>query len=153
MKTIPTTYNAETVAVWRHYEEIAMHFNSLIMQFRLQVIGGAGAIGTLASYLIGEKVTNPDQHDWLRALISSGLWVLILSAAILDMCYYDRLLRGAVKALIDFEKKHPEIQMSTRIEETVGHGKHAPKYAYALMLCLLFAFTSWAWYRFFHPVP
>jgi hypothetical protein len=148
----PPTYDAETVALWRHYEDIAMHFNSLIMQFRLQVIGGAGAIGTLASYLIGEKVS-PGQQDWLRALVSSGLWLLILSAAILDVGYYNRLLRGAVNALLDFEKRHPEIQMSTEIERTVAGGRRAVNVSYALMLGVLFVFASWAWYRFFHPVP
>src|SRR5947208_1362257 len=101
---------SDTVALWYHYEEIAMHFNTLIMQFRLQVIGGAGALGTVAGYLIGEKVTDHKQQDWLRALISSGFTVLIFAAAILDLGYYNRLLLGAVKALTEFEKLHPEIQ-------------------------------------------
>src|SRR5438094_78343 len=73
MSTPPTP--PDTVTLWHYYEEIAMHFNSLIMQFRLEVIGGAGALGTLASYLIGGKVTDPGQQNWLRALVSSGLWV------------------------------------------------------------------------------
>jgi len=57
--------------------------------------------------------------------VSSGVWVLNLAAAILDLRYYDRLLRGAMNAPLDFEKQHPEIQMSTRIELTGGSGKYA----------------------------
>src|SRR5688572_11441655 len=96
-----------TIALWFRYEEIAMHFNQLIMQFRIQVIAGVGAIGTAASYLIGEKVKEPDRQAWLRSTISSGMWVLILCAAILDLAYYNRLLRGAVNALLEFERAHP----------------------------------------------
>jgi hypothetical protein len=139
---------SDTVELWFHYEEIAMHFNSLIMQYRLQVMGGAGALGTLASYLIGQKVTDARQQDWMRALIASGLWILILAAAILDLGYYTRLLRGAVNALLEFERQHPQIQMSTRIEETVGRGNDAVWVAYLLMLGTLGAFSVWAWIRF-----
>jgi hypothetical protein len=138
----------DVVALWYHYEEIAMHFNTLIMQFRLQVIGGVGALGTLAGYLIGEKVKNIQQQDWLRALISTGLWVLIVAAAILDLAYYNRLLRGSVAALLQFEQQHPEIQMSTQIEATVGQGKYAAAASYGLMLGVLGLFSGWAWFRF-----
>jgi len=138
----------DTVALWYHYEEIAMHFNSLIMQYRLQVIAGAGAIGTTASYLIGEKVRKPIQQDWLRATVASGLWVLIFAAAILDVCYYNQLLQGAVNAITEFERLHPEIKMSTRIDEAVGNGKHAVWYAYGILLGLLLIYALWAWGRY-----
>jgi len=114
----------DTVALWYHYEEIAMHFNSLIIQFRLQLIGGAGAIGTAGAYLIGSKVEDVQERRWLRSLVSSGLWSLIVTAALLDLFYYNRLLQGAVNALLDFERNHPEIQMSTQIEARVGWGRN-----------------------------
>lgn len=142
---MPVPPSDSTVALWYHYEEIAMHFNQLIMQFRLQVIAGAGAIGTAASYLIGEKVKKPIDQDWLRATISSGLWVLILCAAILDLSYYNELLRGAVDALIDFEKAHPDIQMSTKIKARVGAGEYAVWWAYGLLLGLLLLYILGAW--------
>jgi len=135
----------DIVTLWYHYEEIAMHFNSLIMQFRLQVMGGAGAIGAVSGYLIGGKVTDVKQQNWLRALVSSDLLLLILSAAILDIAYYNQLLRGAVDALLAFETQHPEIQLSTQIEAAVGNGKFAVWWAYGLMLGTLGIFVVWAW--------
>jgi hypothetical protein len=100
---------------------------------------------TLASYLIGGKVTEDERRHWLRFLVAFGLTVLIAAAASLDVFYYDRLLRGAVAALIDLEKQNPQLQLSTRIEEVVGLGKYAIRVVYALILLLLAAFTWWAW--------
>jgi hypothetical protein len=138
----------DVVALWYHYEEIAMHFNSLTMHFRLQLIGGAAAIGTAAAYFIGGKVVDPPQRRLLRTIVSSFLVVLIISAAMLDLFYYDRLLRGAVDALLDFERNHPEIQMSTRIEAHVGWGRHIVWVVYALIVCVLWIFTAWSWSDF-----
>jgi hypothetical protein len=132
------------IEIWFHYEEIAMHFNNLIMQFRLQLMGGAGVIGTVAAYLIGGKVNDPGQRHWLRFLVSSGLLVLIIAAAVLDLAYYDRLLKGAVAALLEFEKNHPDIQMSTRIEQTVGWGKYSIWGVYAFLFVALGGFTTWS---------
>src|SRR5262249_39812686 len=46
----------EVLAQWSKYEDIAMHFNTLIIQFRLQAVGGMAALATLA-LVSSEKVT------------------------------------------------------------------------------------------------
>jgi hypothetical protein len=135
---------SDTIALWYHYEEIAMHFNTLIIQFRLQLIGGVGAIGAAAAYLIGGKVEGAAQRAWLRTIVAAGLFVLILVAAMLDLFYYDRLLRGAVDALLDFERNHSEIQMSTLIEKRVGWGREVVWVAYGVMLLILGCFAAWS---------
>ncbi len=91
--------NEQIVDLWFHYEEIAMHFNELIIQYRLQLMGGAGAIGAISSYLIGSKVEDPQQHRWLRFLVSFMLLVLITAAAALDLFYYNRLLLASVEVI------------------------------------------------------
>ncbi|HLM82072.1 MAG TPA: hypothetical protein VK302_15815 [Terriglobales bacterium] len=139
---------SDAVTLWYHYEEIAMHFNSLIIQFRLQLIGGAGALGTFSAYLIGSKVTDEKERRYLRSLVASGLLTLIIVAALLDLFYYNRLLRGAVDALLDFERSHPDIQMSTKIEARVGWGINIVWVAYGLMVGLLFLFNAWSWCDF-----
>jgi hypothetical protein len=85
----------------------------------LQLMGGAGAIGALASYLIGAQVKSPLQQLRLRSVVSFGLFVLIFAAASLDVFYYNQLLLGAVDALLKFESEHPEIYMSTMISTSV----------------------------------
>jgi hypothetical protein len=139
------TPDPNTIALWFHYEEIAMHFNGLIMQFRLQLIGGAGALGTAATYLIGGKIKSARQRRWLRTVVASGLLVLIVTAAMLDLVYYKQLLQGAVDALLAFERQHPEIQLSTQIEFRVGAGKDVVYYAYGLMVAALLSFAIWSW--------
>lgn len=134
------------VAIWFHYEEIAMHFNQLIMQYRLQLMGGFGAIGAISSYLVGGKVTDEGRRIWLRCLIATGLLVLVIAAAILDVFYYNLLLQGAVDALIEFESQHPPLNMSTLIERKVAHrGLYTIYFVYSAVIGTLAAFTIWSW--------
>jgi hypothetical protein len=137
----------ETISVldqWYRYEEIAMHFNNLIMQFRLQLLGGIGLMGTIASYLIGGKMRPNNQQHRVAAIFSAGLAVLLAAVASLDLLYYSRLLDGAVRALVEFESKHREIQMSTRIEEIVGWGKYSVWMAYGIVILFLGLFSRWS---------
>jgi len=124
-----------------------MHFNGLIMQFRLQVLGGAGAIGAVAGYLINSGTIDPKQQERLRAVVASGLWILILSAALLDVFYYRQLLEGAVNAIINLERQYPEIQISTEIQRTVGNGVGVIWAFYGLPLAMLGAFAGWSWLK------
>jgi hypothetical protein len=133
------------VALWWHYEELAMHFNGLIMQFRVQVLGGAGAIGVFAGYLINShQIKDERLRDRLRAMVALGLWVLILAAALLDVFYYRLLLEGAVTAIIELERKYPDIHISTEIESTVGVFKLTIVPVYALLLGTLGTFVLWS---------
>ena len=136
--------NQQVIDLWWHYEEIAMHFNQLILQYRLQLMSGAGVIGTVASYLIGTKVPDVERRHRARYLVSLILLVLLSAAAILDLGYYNLLLLGAVDALVEFETANPGINMSTRIEERVP-GMFSVWTVYALILVPLaiFTFTSW----------
>jgi hypothetical protein len=142
MNVYPTP---EEIQLWHHYEEIAMHFNSLLMQYRLQFLGGAGTLGAIASYLIGGKIEDAAQRHWLRFLVSTGLLLLMVGAAVLDIFYYNRLLRGAVNELLRFEGLHPTIQMSTQIERTVGWGQYAFVAMYIILITVLGGFVLWSW--------
>ncbi len=122
-----------------------MHFNSLIIQFRLQLIGGAGALGTVAAYLIGSKVEDARERRLLRTFAPLALLILIVPAAVLDLFYYNRLLRGAVVAILELERNHPEINMSTRIDESAGLGRYVAWFAYGWMAAALLGFSLWSW--------
>ncbi|HNR21889.1 MAG TPA: hypothetical protein PKL49_02570 [Steroidobacteraceae bacterium] len=136
----------QIIELWFHYEEVAMHFNELIIQYRLQLMGGVGAIGALSAYLIGDKVEDRQRRYRLRLVASLGLFVLVLAAALLDLLYYNKLLLASVDVLIDFEKAHPPLNMSTRIAEKIaGQGLPVICGAYGVVLGSLGLFTLWSW--------
>ena len=132
------------VSLWFHYEEIAMHFNELIIQYRLQLMGGTGAIGAVAAYLIVGKA-DAAVRSLLQVLISCLMFILLFAAAFLDLFYYSKLLDGAVVALLEFEKIHPEINMSTYISAEVQNwAKPAIWIWYAAIIVPLGIFAGWS---------
>lgn len=137
----------QVIALWFHYETVAMHFNELIIQYRLQLMGGAGAIGALSGYFIGSKVKSPFMRHKLRAYVSSVLLLLLLAAFYLDVYYYNELLRGAVSALLKLESEYSQIlYMSTAIKEQFSGGATKHIYiAYSFVLFPLVLFTGWSW--------
>lgn len=140
----------QVIALWFHYETVAMHFNELIIQYRLQLMGGAGAIGALSGYLIGSKVESPIMRYKLRAYVSSILLLLMLAAFYLDIYYYNELLRGAVSALLKLESEYSDIlYMSTSIKQQFSGGATKHIYiAYSFVLVPLIIFTGWTWLVF-----
>lgn len=139
----------QAMQLWVHYEQVAMHFNELIIQYRLQLMGGAGAIGAISGYLIGTKVESEDARIRLRAFVTTGILILLFAAMYLDLFYYNELLRGAVKAVIEHESKFPELFMSSMIKEQFpcGATKHII-ITYALVLVPLLVYTIWTWFQF-----
>ncbi len=137
----------QTIELWFHYEEIAMHFNELIIQYRLQLMGGIGSIGALSGYFIGSKVDSAEMRHKLRAFIATGILLLLLAAWNLDINYYNNLLRGAVDALIQFERDHPEINMSTSIKARFTYSATSTIYITYLIIAIpLMIFAIWSWW-------
>jgi len=102
---------------WYKYEQIAMHFNDLLMRFRTQALGGLTAVGTLAAVFASAKGL---AASYLPAFfcVLSILWI---AAWVLDCRYYSLLLSGAVKEIRRLEKLTDDagiqrIALSTSIE-------------------------------------
>lgn len=100
------TENDETFnryLLWKEYENIAMHFNSLIIKLRSQSLGGVAVFATIAGV-----VAKGDTTATVRWGLLTGAFALLsvfwLAVWVLDFCYYNRLLAGAVQALIDIER-------------------------------------------------
>lgn len=111
--------------VWKEYERVAMHFNELIIQLRVRALAGVAAISALFGFLL--KGEAPGDFQW--GILAAVLVMLILvwiAIWCLDIRYYNRLLVGAVRAILEIEKASKtentviEINMSHRIEETVA---------------------------------
>jgi hypothetical protein len=115
--------------VWSKYEEIAMHFNELIMRLRIQALAGVAAISTVAG-ILGRHEDDGVTRWGLLTAIFAFLCLFWVAIWILDFKYYTRLLLGAVDALIAIEKlsiqgtEVAEINMSTLIEEAVEGSKY-----------------------------
>lgn len=121
---------------WKKYENIAMHFNDLIIRLRTQSIGGIAALAAILGIFLTDKNGNND-ITFNYGLASIALLLLILfwiAIWILDLRYYNRLLEGAVNAILILEKnkekffKDKEINLSTNIENAFYRRfPHEPK--------------------------
>ena len=111
--------------VWKEYEAIAKHFNELIMNLRVQALGGVAAASTFVG--IFSKDAESGALRW-SALIVAFLVLAILWAALayLDLFYYNRLLLGAADAIIELEessvdiREWPVLNLSKRIRASVN---------------------------------
>jgi hypothetical protein len=137
--------------VWEKYEDIAMHFNDLLIRLRTQALAAVAAISTLVT-IFGKTGADPKLSWELAALVFSLLSVFWIAIWIIDFCYYNRLLIGAVAAILDIEALSKEaiyirqIDISTKIERAVAReGKSLPSDWYRFFNLHL---GTWAFYVF-----
>lgn len=123
--------------LWEKYEDIAMHFNDLLMRLRSQSLAGVAGITTLVGVFtkIGKQGPTIDWPAATAILFAvECFWIAIFC---LDIFYYNKLLVGAVEALTKLEgltitgqkneneqikidrTSHP-IEMSTFVEKVFG---------------------------------
>jgi len=110
--------------VWKEYENIAMHFNELLIKLRMQALGGIAAISALVGFL--SKGDTPEDFRW--GILASVFFILVLfwvAIWFLDFRYYNRLLLGAVAAIFQIEEKSKththiqELELSHIVEQAV----------------------------------
>lgn len=135
--------------LWEKYEDIAMHFNDLIMRLRTQALGAVAALSTLVG-LLAKADLGASGSTWeVAGLVFAGLGVFWVAIWILDFWYYNQLLIGAVTALMELEKESAtsatisRIRMSTLIEEAVYKRPH---FEYSIRERLRLAGPRWAFY-------
>jgi hypothetical protein len=89
--------------LWAKYEDIAMHFNDLLIRLRTQALAGVGALSTLVGIF---TKTESIHISWQ---IASDVFVLLIMFWVaiwaIDRCYYNRLLVGAVNASISIKSR------------------------------------------------
>lgn len=117
--------NVPIFEAWKKYEEIAMHFNDLLMKIRTQAVAVVATLSTLIGII--SRGADGDTN-WMLLIVAFSLlcivWIAIWSV---DFCYYNRLLVGAVFGLLEIEEQSKtsntlnEIQLSTRIEQAVAN--------------------------------
>jgi hypothetical protein len=122
--------------LWKSYEGVAMHFNDLIIRLRIQSIGGIAALAAILGIFLNDRSGNSG-NSFNYCIASIALFVLMMfwvGIFILDIMYYNRLLEGAVNAILELEQnkdgsaKKKEIKLSTNIEMAFRtRFKHEPE--------------------------
>jgi hypothetical protein len=111
--------------LWEKYEEIAMHFNDLLIRLRTQALGGVAALSTLVGLFAKTSATVNTSWE-IAAVFFHFVCFLWIAVWIIDFCYYNRLLLGAVVALQALEERSKtemwvqHINLSTMIEHAVA---------------------------------
>jgi Na+/melibiose symporter-like transporter len=110
--------------VWKYYEDVAMHFNDLIIRLRAQSIGGIAALATVLGIVIKScDQTNGGFNYGLAIIAILCLMLFWVAIWVLDQRYYNRLLEGSVNAILELEKnkeqflENKEISLSRNIEK------------------------------------
>jgi hypothetical protein len=149
---VPGQYPREAIDVWQKYEDVAMHFNDLMMRWRLQAIGGLATVTTLAGAVVSQ-VSDDANRYWAMLLLSLLLLFGWVGIAVIDLWYYRSLLRGAVQSLVDIEREIPGVSLSTDIEgEAKRAGKIAPHIFYGCALIPLVLIVAYAGWRLCHTI-
>ena len=121
----------QLIDVWKVSEDVAMHFNSLLLGFRLKAISGI-AVGAVVGFgLKFSDLTNPSVAPVVFVALAV-IWFLVWAA---DFLYYYRLLAGAVDELLRLEKALGNIHLSHLIERRVQGGGRPERGIESLVPC------------------
>ena len=119
---VPRADDDRVFEVWKESERVAVHFNDLLMRWRLQCMGGLGTLITICGFVL-KDMSDAEMRYRAMFLFASVLLLGWIGVAVVDLAYYRRLLSGAVKAIIECEKKlGSEVMLSQRIEEDAARG-------------------------------
>jgi hypothetical protein len=154
--TNPPTLDVQ--ALWAKYEDIAMHFNDLLMRLRSQSLAGIAAISTLVGLFSKEGIADVRVSWSVATAIFFAMAFFWIAIWCLDFFYYNRLLLGAVSAITKLERDNQKngaisIEMSTLIEKQFYgvlfrhrfFGVHA---FYGIVLAVIFAGAGFSLTKF-----
>jgi len=114
--------------VWKECQKIATHFNDLLIRIRSQSLAAVATFATIAGVLVKGESINADLRWGALTAVFSILSIFWLAIWFLDFTYYNRLLLGAVNALIEIEEASrsnvhiTQLILSTKIVASVKKG-------------------------------
>lgn len=132
--------------LWCKYEDVAMHFNDLIMRLRTQALGGLTGVVAISGFAMNFTSKPSSATEWsilcgtflFFALAWLALWVL-------DLGYYNKLLEGAVEAIIAHERRTPPLPCgNARINLSSIIRDHSPNYKRVVRLFYIIVFAGLA---------
>src|ERR1700676_1563476 len=102
---MPDTEGWPIRKLWEKYEDITMHFNELIIKLRSQALAGVAALSTLVG-IFAKTDLGHFSYTWeIAGFVFVALAIFWIAIWIMDFSYYNRLLVGAVAALLELEKQ------------------------------------------------
>jgi hypothetical protein len=119
--------------VWKKYEDIAMHFNDLLIRLRIQALGGVAALSTILGIFTKTEPGNVAASWEIAMCVMAGLTVFWIAIWALDIFYYNRLLIGSAAAIIELEGESKsrntvdQLYISTKIAEAVEGSLITPR--------------------------
>jgi len=154
----PTKLQLHSFELWKEYEKTAVHFNDLILRLRVQALGGVAAIAAFAGFVVKEHPSG--LIGWkVLAVAFAVLLIFWIALFLLDLMYYNRLLLGAVDAILEIESASQKgefitsLNLSTKIKAAVEdrscrwrRSLRGPIIFYSLVavvLIALFLFSAW----------
>lgn len=109
--------STQRIELWEKCEQVAMHFNELLIRLRTQALGAVATIVTAAGFLVSRQMPLSAEPWWAVSAVSVLLLLAWCTLWMIDVCYYSRLLRGAVNCLLKIEREsHGELDLSSSIE-------------------------------------
>jgi len=143
--------------IWKEYENIAMHFNTLLIQLRIRALGGLGVIVALIGF--ASKSNESSQVQW--PILGGSFLVLAIAWTaiyILDIHYYNKLLLGAISSTVKLESSKDEnigITFSTDVKNYIEDPQNKflnlwpIKAFYIIVFILLLGSSLFAFWRSF----
>lgn len=90
----PSGNQLDLQKLWAKYEDIAMHFNDLLMRLRSQSLAGIAALATIVGVLAKGEIASLSVSWFVAAMIFVAMALFWIAIWCLDFLYYNRLLRG-----------------------------------------------------------
>ena len=92
-------------ALWDKYESVAMHFNELTIRLRTQALGALTGVVAISGFAVTFAQKAESRAQWVvlfgALLFFTFAWIAIW---VLDLGYYNKLLWGAVQAILEHEE-------------------------------------------------
>lgn len=136
----PATFD-DVFKLWSKYEDIAMHFNELLIKLRVQALGGLTISGGLVTAIF------KDENSFYSLKFIFPFFLIAWGAIYcLDMLYYNRLLSGAADAIIELEAKYPSFQLSTKTASSIRSSTRGRKWFYLVVFIGLGIISVLLWF-------
>jgi hypothetical protein len=103
----PTNDGWPIYELWKKYEDIAMHFNDLLITLRTRALAAVAALATIIG--IFAKESGQPHTSWEMVSFAFAFLLLFWIAIwVIDFKYYNRLLIGAIAAILKLEELSKE---------------------------------------------